>query len=196
MIVKKKTPIGLLFGAMALFLGIGDAFHLIPRIISYFVEDDLYIQKGIGKLVTSLTMTAFYLLMEMARKILKQDRNNSSLFLMFFLSMIRMILCIFPQNGWYYVTSEAYTWSIIRNIPFALMGGLTAYLWCRDFRKDNLFKYIWMLVTLSFTFYFITVFGAPYVDWLGMMMIPKTICYMVMIFLFYLYSKKERALYQ
>ena len=193
---RRKTPLAMLFGAMALFLGFGDAFHLIPRIISYFSEEDLYIQKGLGKMLTSMTMTVFYLMLEMARKIIKQDRSNTYLLILFLLGMVRMIICVFPQNGWFFETSTAYTFSIIRNVPFALMGALTVYLWFKDFRTDTYFKYIWILVALSFTFYFITVFGAPFVNWLGMMMIPKTICYMLMILIFYLYSKKERAIYQ
>lgn len=192
---RRKTPIAMLFGAMALFLGIGDAFHLIPRIISYWSTDDLYIQKGLGKMLTSLTMTVFYLILEMVRKIIKQERSNAYLVILVILGMVRMIICVFPQNGWFYETSSAYTFSIIRNIPFALMGGLTVYLWFKDFRSDKYFKYIWVLVALSFTFYFITVFGAPFVNWLGMMMIPKTICYMVMIVLFYLFCKNEKVIY-
>ena len=191
---KRRNPIAILFGMMAVFLGIGDAFHLVPRIISYFVTDDLYVQKGIGKMITSLTMTVFYLMLEMARKMLKRDKSVLPMFILFFLAMIRMMLCVFPQNGWYFETSDAYLWSIISNIPFVLMGIITVCLWFKDFRKDNLFKYIWILVSLSFIFYLITVIGAPYVDWLGMMMIPKTLCYMGMIFIFYLYSRKEMTI--
>ena len=48
-----------LMGAAALILGFGDAFHLIPRVLNYFVDDDFSVALGIGKLITSITMTVF-----------------------------------------------------------------------------------------------------------------------------------------
>ena len=46
-----------------LILGCGDAFHLVPRVLNYFSDADYTAALGIGKLVTSITMTGFYLLM-------------------------------------------------------------------------------------------------------------------------------------
>ena len=48
-----------LFGWMALILGCGDAFHLVPRILNYWIDGDFTAALGIGKLVTSVTMTVF-----------------------------------------------------------------------------------------------------------------------------------------
>ena len=44
----------------ALILGCVDAFHLIPRVMNYFSDADFTAALGIGKLVTSVTMTIFY----------------------------------------------------------------------------------------------------------------------------------------
>ena len=52
-----------LMGIAALVLGCGDAFHLVPRVLNYFVEADFTAALGIGKLVTSVTMTLFYVLL-------------------------------------------------------------------------------------------------------------------------------------
>ncbi|MBR2782150.1 MAG: hypothetical protein IKE00_02305 [Oscillospiraceae bacterium] len=49
-------------GLAALILGVGDAFHLVPRVLNYFLTGDFTAALGIGKLVTSITMTVFYLL--------------------------------------------------------------------------------------------------------------------------------------
>ena len=49
-------------GLAALILGCGDAFHLVPRVLNYFVKADFTAALGIGKLVTSVTMTVFYVL--------------------------------------------------------------------------------------------------------------------------------------
>ena len=54
-----------LFGAMAVTLGCGDAFHLVPRALALCTTglESYTAALGIGKLITSVTMTAFYLLL-------------------------------------------------------------------------------------------------------------------------------------
>ena len=53
------------FGIMAVILGAGDSFHLIPRAVALCTTGlEHYTQAlGIGKLVTSITMTIFYILL-------------------------------------------------------------------------------------------------------------------------------------
>ena len=53
-----------LFGWMAVILGAGDSFHLVPRIIALCTTGfgDYVVPLGIGKWVTSVTMTIFYVL--------------------------------------------------------------------------------------------------------------------------------------
>ncbi|MBE6011810.1 MAG: hypothetical protein E7234_04580, partial [Lachnospiraceae bacterium] len=54
-----------LAGAMAMLLAIGDAFHLIPRIAAVMAGRSEKIERllGFGKLITSITMTVFYVLL-------------------------------------------------------------------------------------------------------------------------------------
>ena len=53
------------FGIMAIVLGAGDAFHLVPRAISLWTTglEANAAALGIGKLITSITMTVFYLIL-------------------------------------------------------------------------------------------------------------------------------------
>ena len=188
LIIKHKDKTALLFGIVALVLGLGDAFHLIPRVISYFVGDELVFWKGLGKLVTSITMTIFYLLLEMARRQIKGDDSIWPFVTMAILAAIRLGLCSFPQNEWF-VSPSSYLWGIYRNIPFVFIGGLTVFLWFRDLRSTKPFRFVYLLVALSFAFYLVTVLGASYVPMLGMMMLPKTVCYIVMIVNFVQYNR-------
>ena len=52
----------ILAAIMALILVGGDAFHLIPRIRVILTQDELRFRKylGFGKMITSITMTLFY----------------------------------------------------------------------------------------------------------------------------------------
>ena len=60
---RRRDRAGKLMGAAALTLGCGDAFHLVPRVLNYFLAADFTAALGVGKLVTSITMTVFYVLL-------------------------------------------------------------------------------------------------------------------------------------
>ena len=60
-----KTKQHRLYGVMAVVLGCGDAFHLVPRAVALCTTGlaNYTAALGIGKLITSVTMTVFYLLL-------------------------------------------------------------------------------------------------------------------------------------
>ena len=173
-----------IFGIMTLLLGCGDAFHLVPRVLNYWTDGDYTAALGIGKLVTSITMTLFYILIEYARR----DRykiagEKGVLASVWILGIIRIALCCFPQNGW--TSAEpSLLWGILRNIPFALLGILTVVLWLRSAKNDKPLKLMWLAVTLSFLFYIPVVLFAQTMPMIGMLMLPKTCMYVWMIVMF------------
>ena len=170
-----------IFGIMTLLLGCGDALHLVPRVLNYWTDGDYTAALGIGKLVTSITMTLFYILIEYARR----DRykiagEKGVLASVWILGIIRIVLCCFPQNGW--TSAEpSLLWGILRNIPFALLGILTVVLWLRSAKNDKPLKLMWLAVTLSFLFYIPVVLFAQTMPMIGMLMLPKTVMYILMI---------------
>ena len=180
---KGRTEITL-FGLMTLLLGCGDAFHLIPRVLNYWTDGDYTAALGIGKLITSITMTVFYLLMEYARrKRYGITGLRPTLIVMWALSAVRIALCCFPQNGW--TSAEpSLLWGILRNIPFAILGVMTVVLWFRSAKQDKMFKLMWLAVTLSFLFYLPVVLFAQTIPIIGMLMLPKTCMYIWMIVMF------------
>lgn len=173
-----------IFGIMTLLLGCGDALHLVPRVLNYWTDGDYTAALGIGKLVTSITMTLFYILIEYARR----DRykiagEKGVLASVWILGIIRIALCCFPQNGW--TSAEpSLLWGILRNIPFALLGILTVVLWLRSAKNDKPLKLMWLAITLSFLFYIPVVLFAQTMPMVGMLMLPKTCMYVWMIVMF------------
>ncbi len=172
------------FGIMTLLLGCGDAFHLVPRVLNYWVTGDFTAALGIGKLITSVTMTLFYLLMEYARRERYGVKGEKPLLVcVWALAFCRIALCCFPQNGW--TSAEpSQLWGIIRNIPFALMGIITVAVWLRSAKSDKPLRLMWLAVTLSFAFYLPVVLFAQAVPLTGMLMLPKTCMYVWMIAMF------------
>jgi len=184
LLCKGRGKLHRLMGAAALVLGCGDAFHLVPRVLNYFVDKDFTAALGIGKLVTSVTMTVFYILLYyILLKNYDIQNHKAVTAVVWGLSVIRTALCLFPQNQWL-TDSSPFLWGVLRNIPFVILGALMVYLFFKHRKEDTAFRNLWLYVTLSFGFYIPVVVGAEVVPMLGMLMLPKTICYLLMLFAF------------
>lgn len=171
----------LLFGIMAVTLGAGDAFHLIPRAVALCTTGlESYTEAlGIGKFITSITMTVFYVLLYYVWQLRYEIRDRNTLtWAVYLLSALRILLCLFPQNQW--TSADApLSWGIYRNIPFALLGLLIIVLFYTEAKKQNdkAFRFMWLTIVLSFAFYIPVVLFADAVPLIGMLMIPKTCAY-------------------
>ena len=99
------------------------------------------------------------------------------------LTAARICLCLFPQNGWLTNSSDV-TWGILRNIPFVILGAVICLLYFKNRRADRVFAPLWLYILLSFAFYIPVAVAAGLVPILGMLMLPKTICYILMIVAF------------
>ena len=105
-----------LFGIMAVTLGAGDAFHLIPRAVALCTTglDSFTAALGIGKWITSITMTIFYVLLYYVWRIrYKIQGNNSITRVVYLLAAARIALCMFPQNAWTQADAPL-SWGIYR----------------------------------------------------------------------------------
>lgn len=183
-----------LFGIMAVVLGLGDSFHLVPRMIALCTTglDQYTAALGIGKFITSITMTFFYLLLYYVWRIRYNIKGKAGLTLCFYLlAAVRIILCLFPQNAW--TSAEApLSWGIYRNIPFALIGVLIIvlfYQYAKE-REDKSFRFMWLTIVLSFGFYLPVVLWADVNPFIGMLMIPKTCAYVWTVLIGYFDMKK------
>ena len=185
----------LLFGAMAVTLGCGDAFHLIPRAVALCTTGlaSYTAALGIGKLVTSITMTAFYVLLYYVwRSRYSVSGHKGTTAAVWALAAARVVLCLFPQNAW--TSAEApLSWGIYRNIPFAILGGLIVVLFYRSAKEtqDRPFRFLWLTVVLSFACYIPVVLFADAVPVVGMLMIPKTCAYVWTVLIGFNAMKKE-----
>lgn len=194
--IRKKHAIYLV-GCGCLLLAFGDAFHLIPRAIGLFTDTldapsaNLNFYLGIGKLITSITMTLFYVLLYIYGRVKKLF--PSKLWADIFVgatTLARIVLCAFPQNQWN-TNGNDLLWGILRNIPFLMLGIFMIIYSFLYLRKTKPFSLLYLAMILSWAFYIPVVIGASTYAWLGMMMIPKTICYLWMGVLFLLHGKSE-----
>lgn len=183
------------FGLMAILLGFGDAFHLIPRVYALLTTglENHPEALGFGRFVTSITMTIFYLILYKIFKIKFNLEKIQGLDQFYYgLALVRIVLLLFPQNQWL-SSNPPVIWGVYRNIPFAIMGAIMIYLLYTWGKKHDNIQYIKMAlgVFLSFAFYVPVVLWGQENFLVGMLMIPKTMAYLWIVFLGYFEMKKE-----
>ena len=148
---------------------------------------------GLGKWITSITMTVFYVLLYYVwRKRYQVEGEKNLTIAVYALSAVRVLLCMMPQNQWL-TNKTSLTWGILRNVPFALLGLLIIVLFYRSAKDhgDKAFRWMWLTIVLSFGFYIPVVLWADVNPLIGMLMIPKTCAYVWTVLIGYNAMKAE-----
>ncbi|HZK20647.1 MAG TPA: hypothetical protein VFC76_00060 [Oscillospiraceae bacterium] len=173
-----QTLSGFIASFMMLILIFGDSFHLIPRIHMLISGKKPFYALGFGKLVTSVTMTVFYVLFWFWGLVLfKLPFLQAGTYIIVGLAVIRIVLCFLPQNRWF-EKSGSFKFGVIRNIPFVLLGFLVMLMFLLNRAYIPSLYFIWLAVLLSFVFYIpVVLFSGKSPKW-GMLMLPKTLMYM------------------
>lgn len=181
MLTKGNNPLVKKAGLMAALLGVGDSFHLVPRCYALWTTglEANAAALGIGKFITSITMTIFYLILYYIWRERYQIKDRKGLsVIMWLLSALRIGLCLLPQNQWL-TYRQPLLFGILRNIPFAIMGVIIIVIFYREINRteDKVFRYMPLAVILSFGFYLPVVLFSGIIPVIGILMIPKTLAY-------------------
>lgn len=171
------------------FLGLGDIGHVGFRLVAFALGGletsvqlfgcELLIAP-MGALATAVTFTFFYIIMLMIWKDrFKKEYGPLALF-GFALAVARFLIMACAENNWNSL-EITYDWAIYRNVPLMLMQLIAACLFMRDglARKDRLFIWIAVLIFVSFACYVPVIFLWHRFPLIAMLMIPKTIAYLV-----------------
>ena len=185
-----------LFGIMALVLGFGDAFHLVPRAIALNTTglESFTMSLGFGKLITSITMTIFYVILYYVWRVRYGVRDKKGLTRSIWaLAILRILLVLCPENK-FLASSSPFIWGIYRNIPFTILGLLIIIIFYQKSREteDIAFKNLWLTIVLSFGFYLPVVLLENTLPAIGALMVPKTCAYIWAILIGYWAMKGER----
>lgn len=186
----------LLYGIMTLLLGFGDAFHLVPRVIKHIKGESERVKwwMNFGLAVTSVTMTVFYIILLYIWKVQNVSQSNqavselvarqrisgiSGLFtgIIWSTALARIAICLMPQNDWFGEGNRRL--SLCRNIIFSIIGVAEIILFLMMGGSYGIAMAVCIL--LSFLFYMPVTLYAKENPKIGMLMIPKTIMYIIMI---------------
>lgn len=173
-----------LFGLMAVLLGLGDSFHLFPRIYAHFSASGFAGNAAAlswGQFITSITMTVFYVLYYYHYRAMSGDKSNGKKWAVLVLAALRIALVLMPQNEWGVMPGN-YLFGILRNIPFAILGALLIFWSYRHREKEGL-QHMSLLIFLSFAFYIPVVLWADRYPAVGALMMPKTVAYLLIVVL-------------
>ncbi len=173
----------------ALILCLGDAFHLIPRMLwAWDAKKDYTKLLGVGKLITSLTMTLFYMLLWQAGLKLFDEKILLPLtVVLYVLALLRTVLCVLPQNKWTQ-NETSLKWSAARNISFFAMGALVTALFAAAQFQKGAYPYLWLALAISFACYIPVVFLSHKYKKTGMLILPKSLAYIAAIVIALLYT--------
>jgi hypothetical protein len=176
----------ILFGVMGFLLGFGDSFHLIPRILGHLTTglEDYQTALGIGKLITSITMTVFYYLIYRYYVLMTDKKSDIIHGIIIVLIVIRFVFLTLPGNDWINNGNSEF-YAILRNIPFAILGGIIITLFYTTVYNSNMFKRMAIWIMVSFVCYIIVIVGSNAIPVLGAFMMPKTVAYFIIVYIGY-----------
>ena len=179
---SKGNVLFILYGILTLALCGGDAFHLVPRIKRAVWGSNERIKKqlGIGLQVSSITMTAFYIILMYIWKFTFPEYKVPVIIeaIIWISAIVRMVICLFPQNNW--CTEEGNrTLSVIRNAVFAVTGieVILLYLISGNANGYHMTRMV-AAILISFGCYIPVTLFSKTKPRVGLLMIPKTCAYM------------------
>jgi hypothetical protein len=195
---EKDYPVANLFRWAFLLLAIGDTGHVGFRVAAFAMgglEQNTALI-GIGSIATAVTITVFYLLLLFIWKARFDSKFGWFQYLIVLAAIARFVIMAFPQNTWG-STMPSNEWRLARNLCLIVQGVGILILILRDAYKndDKLFRRIGYCILWSYIFYVPTVFWGRSVPGVSMLMIPKTIMYIIMAFLVYfgLWPRKSKV---
>lgn len=171
-------------------LAAGDSFHVGARVVTAMMGPENAVMSvggvpssflGLGMLVTAYTMTIFYMVLAEARKLRGGGRTDAAFWIIEVLLTIRLVLMALPGNHWE-LAVPPYGMGLLRNLPLAIAGFLLAILFITEGRRDGERAWTgigWAMIA-SYAFYTPVILFAPKLPILGLLMIPKTVAYVVM----------------
>lgn len=179
---SKGNVLFILYGILTLALCGGDAFHLVPRIKRAVWGSNERIKKqlGIGLQVSSITMTAFYIILMYIWKFTFPEYKVPVIIeaIIWISAIVRIVICLFPQNNW--CTEEGNrTLSVIRNAVFAVtgIGVILLYLISENANGYHMTRMV-AAILISFGCYIPVTLFSKTKSRVGLLMIPKTCAYM------------------
>ncbi len=185
LMISKSFP-QFLSGVMAFVLVVGNLFYFVPRIAYALSGRTVKIAVGIGRgrQINSITLTVFYVLLwHIALLSLHPYFSNWVTDFFYFLFIVRIFLCLLPQNRWTAVKPPVF-WAVARNVPFFMQGIMVCllYFWGRE--KYAALHFMWLAIALALLTYAMIAFLPCKNNGKKIVWVLNALCYPWMLFMF------------
>lgn len=163
-----------------LLLAVGDSAHVGLRLLGLSRGELSEGWVGYGALATAITVTLFDLLLLQGYQRMGRERWGLLPRLLLTLALVRLTLLALPQNRWVAVVPPQ-PWALLRNLPLvALTVGLGALYLGRQGDQQRWQRWIGVLLLISALCHLPVVLWIQERPLLGLLMIPKSLCYLAM----------------
>lgn len=173
-----------LYGILTLTLCGGDAFHLVPRVVRALrgSSDEIKRKMAFGVQVSSITMTAFYVILMYVWKYTFETITAPIVLevIIWITAIVRIVICFLPQNDWYGEGNMRL--SALRNGIFTVtgIGVIILYAISGEANGYHMTRMIAAII-ISFGCYLPVTIWSKKKPMIGMLMMPKTCAYIWMI---------------
>lgn len=168
-----------------LLLAVGDSAHVGLRLLGLSRGDLSEGGVGYGALATAITVTLFDLLLVQGHQrqvdqLIGREPWGPLPRLLLALAVLRFVLLALPQNQWAAVVPPQ-PWSLLRNLPLvALTVGLGVLYLKTTGEQARWQRWIGALLLISALCHLPVVLWIQQQPLLGLLMIPKSLCYVAM----------------
>ena len=179
-----------LFGFMVLFLGIGESFHIVPRVLDIFSFDIENIQQYIdtGRFIASISIILVYLILIWLWKVYYEVNTTKNFnIILYLLAIGGVILSLVLMK------TDNSLLILLRNIPTLIIGFIIILSYKKLAVESNkqVFKHLWIAVLLGLVFTLGFELLSPEYSLFIILMMPKTLVYIWLVLMGYIGYKKE-----
>ena len=179
-----------LFALIVLFLGIGEGFHILPRIMEIFTNDigTYGPMMKTGRFISSISIIFVYLLLfDFWRFYYRVSKVESIKKMLTILAVIGVILSVVLKDN-------TGTWYILlRNIPIMLIGFIIIPLYKKHSASASIkgFKFLWLALLLSLVFTISFELLSSNFEFFIILMMPKILMYIWIVVMGYKAFKQD-----
>ena len=190
LINSKGNVLAMIFGLTILVLGVGEGFHILPRILEIFNNDigTYGPMMETGRFISSISIILVYLLLfRFWKKYYKVTDNTNMEKILLLLGVIGVILSVIFKD------STDYSLIILRNLPIILIGYfvILGYKKQAAITSDKGFKYLWLAMLLSLVFTIAFELLSFNYEFLVILMMPKTLMFIWIVVMGYVAHKND-----
>ncbi len=190
LINSKGNILAMIFGLTILILGVGEGFHIVPRILEIFSSDigTYGPMMETGRFISSISIIFVYLLLFDFWRVYYRVTNIKKAKMTFMVFAVAgVVLSVILKD------STDTLLIVLRNIPLMFIG----YFVILNFKKqaalapEKGFKFLWLALLLSLVFTVAFELLSTDIEFLVILMMPKTLMFIWIVVMGYNADKKN-----